>query len=488
MNYVIYARKSTESEDRQILSIDAQERELFELAKKEGLTVTRVFKESMSAKDTGRPVFAEMLNFLRKEGVCGILTWKIDRLARNLVDGGIVIDLLQRGIIGCIRTHDRICLPSDNVLMLSVEFGMANQYVRDLSANVKRGNREKLARGEWPNHAPLGYINDKATKTIAVDEPKRKYVVRAFELYATGTHSYKDISDILFNEGLRTNSGGKVYRGHIQRMLANPFYMGVMERHGKYYPGKHETIISKLLFDTVRQVSIDESRPRQKTLFFPLRSFLLCATCGCRLTASRKKGHDYYYCTNGKQGCDEHKTYMRGEFLYPLVASILDDLQFDEETVEIMYQAARERSSTSTSYAEQTSKTLHASLESLTAKESRLLDSYLAEQIPQALYEEKMRNLANERVTLEKQIGTTRKQSPSPEDALEPIKKVFLEASRARKEFLRGDEQKKHKILERSLWNLSIKDRKIASVQYKKQFEVIAKSPKKGEIATLLRD
>ena len=128
MNYVIYCRKSTDTEDKQVLSIDAQERELLELAKKENLTVVTIFKESRSAKDLGRPVFAEMIEFLRKGKAQGIITWKIDRLARNLVDGGTVIDLLQRSVIGVIRTHDRTCLPSDNVLMLAVEFGMANQY------------------------------------------------------------------------------------------------------------------------------------------------------------------------------------------------------------------------------------------------------------------------------------------------------------------------------------------------------------------------
>ena len=488
MNYAIYCRKSSESEDRQVLSIDAQERELLELAKRNDLTVVKIFKESMSAKDTGRPVLAEMLDYVKKGKAQGILTWKIDRLARNLVDGGAIIDMLQKGIIQSIRTHDRICLPSDNVLMLAVEFGMANQYIRDLSVNVKRGNREKLSRGEWPNHAPFGYLNDKATKTIVVDMQKRKYVLRAFELYASGGHSYQDISNILYEEGLRTSSGKKVYRSLIHRIILNPFYTGIMVRDGKYYQGKHEPIISKQLFETAKQVSEDECRPRQKTLFFPLRGYLRCASCDCVLTASKKKGHDYYYCTNGKQNCSEHKTYMREEFLYPLVGGIFNNLHFSEAMVEVLYEAACEKARKNFTYVEDILLGLQESLQSLKVRESRLLDSYLAEQISQSLYEEKSRALSNERVSFEQQILRVKHAQPTPESTLEPIKKVFLEASRAMEEFLNGDDFKKRERLEKLLWNISFKERNIHSYQFKNAFVPIAKSPKTGDIATLLRD
>src|SRR3989338_5906698 len=100
MRYVIYCRKSTESEDRQVLSIEAQERELFEIAQKNGLEVVNVFKESKSAKDVGRPVFAELLTYIRKGNADAILTWKIDRLARNLIDGGAIIDRSEERRVG----------------------------------------------------------------------------------------------------------------------------------------------------------------------------------------------------------------------------------------------------------------------------------------------------------------------------------------------------------------------------------------------------
>ena len=137
-----------------MMSLDAQENELRTLAEREGIEIVQVFRESMSAKAPGRPLFAEMVKQLTKGTASVILCWKIDRLARNPVDGGAIQWMLQQGQISTIKTYDRTYLPTDNVLMLSIELGMSNQYIRDLSENVKRGNREKLRRGEWINRAP----------------------------------------------------------------------------------------------------------------------------------------------------------------------------------------------------------------------------------------------------------------------------------------------------------------------------------------------
>ena len=124
----------------------------------------KLLTEKKSAKEPGRPVFNEMIKMIQAGKADAILCWKIDRLARNPVDGGQIQWMLQTGMIKCIRTFEKSHLPSDNVLLMSIEQGMANQYIRDLSTNVKRGNRAKLEKGGWPHMAPLGYLNDKAQK------------------------------------------------------------------------------------------------------------------------------------------------------------------------------------------------------------------------------------------------------------------------------------------------------------------------------------
>jgi len=200
MKYILYCRKSSESEDRQVLSLESQESELKKLAESQKLEIVHTFKESMSAKAPGRPLFSEVLDLINKGKAQGVLCWKLDRLARNPVDGGSISWMLQQNILQSIKTIDRDYLPQDNVLMMAVELGMANQYIRDLSANVKRGNRTKIERGDWPNKAPFGYLNDRATKTVVIDPARAQYVVRTFDLYLTGSYSFNEISQLLYNE------------------------------------------------------------------------------------------------------------------------------------------------------------------------------------------------------------------------------------------------------------------------------------------------
>src|SRR3989339_236892 len=176
MQYFLYARKSTDVEDKQVLSIEAQLAELREIAKRDGLEIAEEFVEKRSAKMPGRPVFNEMLKRIQQGEAKGVICWKIDRLARNPVDGGQVQWLLQEGVLRHIQTHDRSHYPNDNVLMMSVELGMATEYIRQLSANTSRGLRQKARQGIYPGLAPFGYLNDPSTKTIKTHRKNAKLI------------------------------------------------------------------------------------------------------------------------------------------------------------------------------------------------------------------------------------------------------------------------------------------------------------------------
>ncbi|MFZ1075188.1 MAG: recombinase family protein, partial [Minisyncoccia bacterium] len=269
MKYIIYCRKSSESDDRQALSIESQESEMLKIVEKFGLSVVVLLKESKSAKQPDRPVFNQMIKMIEAGKADAILCWKLDRLARNPIDGGKIAWLLQKGIISNIKTSEKDYFPSDNVLLMAVEFGMSNQYVIDLSSNVKRGMKTKLEKGDYPNRPPVGYMNDKLNKKIVINPERSKYIVRVFELYATGGYGFKDISKILFSEGFKTGGNGKIPQSCIQRILSNSFYHGVMECKGKLYNGNHTPIISKALFDTAQEVMEKRKHPHAKNLFFP---------------------------------------------------------------------------------------------------------------------------------------------------------------------------------------------------------------------------
>lgn len=160
MGYALYVRKSEEAEDRQVASIDSQVFEMAERAKTQGITITRVYSEEMSAKAPGRPIFNQMMEAVYKGEVNGIACWRLNRLARNPIDGGNVIWVLQTGKIGHIMTSDRDYHSEDNVLAMYSEFAMANQFVIDLRKDTLRGIKDKLRMGWLPGLAPVGYLND----------------------------------------------------------------------------------------------------------------------------------------------------------------------------------------------------------------------------------------------------------------------------------------------------------------------------------------
>jgi len=212
MRYIIYCRKSSEAEDRQVLSIESQITELKKLAERLNLEVVEVLTESQSAKSPGRPIFNEMIKKINQGKADGIICWKLDRLARNPIDGGQIIWILQKGIIKHIQTFDRSYYPEDNVLLMSVEFGMANQFILDLSKNVKRGLRTKLEKGWRPNLAPLGYLNSRTKgkgKNEIIKDPERfDLIKKMWKLMLSGSYSPPKILKIANNKwALRTRNG-----------------------------------------------------------------------------------------------------------------------------------------------------------------------------------------------------------------------------------------------------------------------------------------
>ena len=488
MKYIIYCRKSSEAEDRQVLSIDSQETELLRLAERNNLTVSKTYKESMSAKAPGRPIFDKMLRDIEKSKGSTLLVWKLDRLARNALDGGKISWFMDRGLVSEIITPEKTFHNlSDDKFMMSLDFGIAKKYVDDLSANVKRGNRAKLERGGWPGPAPFGYLNNKADKTIVLDKNAAKYIRRIFELYALGGSSLKDVMEIIYKDGLRTRNGGKVRRSHIHKIIKDPFYYGVMLKNGNYYPGNHEPIISKTLYDQANDVLSGKIHSKKQKHFFHLRGFLKCESCGCALTATKKKGYDYYYCTNGKGICEEHKTYIRSEKLDEMVSEILGGLRIDPELIEITYEAAKEKADTAQTYKKDSKESLLVRLKSLEEQQSKLLDSYLTGSVPESLYAAKMAELGEEVAHLKVQIGKTDSENEG-QVTLEQVKDIFLCANKAADEYFNADPDDKREIVKNLLWNFSVKDQKIASYQYKEVYDIIANRPKITTSADLLPD
>ena len=316
INYCLYARKSSESDERQAMSIDSQIKEMIDLAKRDNISIKDVYRESHSAKDSGlRPVFNQMIANLGEGVFDGILTWAPDRLSRNAGDLGRIVDLMDRGQLKHIRTYGQTFSNTPNEkFLLMILCSQAKLENDNKGVNVKRGIRAKCDMGWRPGPAPLGYINRSfgGIKDIAVDPERAPIIKEAFERAAYMYHTGQMVKDWMDSVGFTTKSGKKITRSMIYLILKNPFYYGAFqfpEKSDVWYKGAHEPIITKEVFDEVqKEISSDKKYALGQTVF-PLKGIFTCHSCGSGICGELKKRklkygghreHIYYHCTRSR--------------------------------------------------------------------------------------------------------------------------------------------------------------------------------------------
>ena len=425
--FFLYARKSTDTEDKQVLSIEAQLTELRSFAKQENIEITDEFIEKKSAKMPGRPIFNNMLQKIEDGDADCILAWHPDRLAPNSVDGGKIVYLLDCGQLLSLKFPTFwFENTSQGKFMLSIAFGQSKYYIDSLAENTKRGLRPKVRRGEFPIIAPVGALNDVRNKTIVIDRRKAPVVKAAYELYAKNNSRLEDIANFLAQKGIRTRGGKVLKKDRIAFILSNPFYYGHFRYAGEVYEGKHQPIVSKKLFDEVQAVLKQRSRPRKANEPKAYCGLLSCGECDMGITAEVQKGHTYYRCTRKSKVIHCTQPYIREEELDRQLSQLLQTVSLPADWAaklnEMLEKDSKQAAQSCAAFVQES----RTKVQNLSSKLQRLLDSYLDQDIEQETYRNKKAELMSNKKSLEEQIVRLEQKQTG---WLEPMRKWIKEAS-----------------------------------------------------------
>ena len=474
--FFLYARKSTDVEDKQVLSIEAQLAELREFAKKESINIVEEFIEKQSAKIPGRPVFNNMLARLEKGQAQGIISWHPDRLARNSVDGGKVIYLIDTGKISALKFNTFWFEPTpQGKFMLNIAFGQSKYYVDSLSENTKRGLRQKVRRGEMPGVAPTGYINDSRNKTISLDKRVAPVIIQAFEMYSQGNKRIIDIINFLSTNKITNRKGKALHYDRVKNILKNPFYYGHFKYNGEIFEGRHEAIISKKLFDTVQTVLHTRNHQWQdakvERVVKPYLGLLKCGECGMMITAENKVKHykngtsqefKYYRCTRKSKVHKCFQPFAREENIDEQISQLIKKHSLKSDWAKTMFK----RLDTEEKGISQSVKTVLAlkenEVKTINIKLQFLLDSYLDQTIDKESYLTKKEELTSKKKTIEEQIQETKTNQGS---WLGPMREWITEAKNASKVAASTDLEAKRTLAVKIFGSdLTLEDKKVRGI------------------------
>lgn len=360
VKYVLYARKSTESEERQILSIDSQVKEMLQIAEREGLEIVDIRRESHSAKDSGqRPVFQEILRDIRSGRYTGIMTWAPDRLSRNAGDLGSLVDLIDQKLLLEIKTYGQVFKnsPSDKFLLM-ILCSQAKLENDNKSVNVKRGLRTRCEMGLWPAPAPTGYLNEKRIDRkghVMIDPERGPVMKKMFEKVAYEKWSGRKVYNWLkFDLNFRSVTSNKpLTLSNIYRLLQTPFFYGQFEypaKSGNWYTGKHEPLITREVYDKVQE-QLTRSEIKHENKQFAFSRIMTCGLCGSGVTADEKwkklanggEAHYIYYGCNRSRDISCKCGYMREEEIIKQLLEIIEKLDVNQNFINKKFNQERDR-------------------------------------------------------------------------------------------------------------------------------------------------
>lgn len=475
---VLYCRVSSKEQEETGYSLDAQEKLLKEYAAKNNFSICKIFRNSESASGKQvRQTFEEMLNYTNKRSVPVILCEKIDRLTRNLKDASVIDSWIKADSGRSVHFVKESFVLNDKTkahenLVWDMKVAIARFYTNNLSEEVKKGQKEKIAQGWLPARAKLGYktVGEKGHRTHIVSEAEAPFIKRMFELYASGNYSLKALVETMQNEGMRNEYGRKIPKSRMHKMLSDPFYCGKIQWKGQIYDGQHQPIVSQELFDKANFILKRKKAPTYSKHLFTFRKMIRCGECGGIVTGEIKKGHVYYHCSHYK-GCSQ-RLCTREEEIEKKIIGIFDFFKsITPKEAEEIKDKIKANHAKEAEYKENALKGLYARYEALQKRLDRLYDDRLDARIAPEMWERKQGEINAEQAVLKEQIGRIKDEETK---YFEIGINILDLARRAAEIYEKRSPEEKRMLLSHIFLNLILKDGNVA-YSLTKPVEKIAK-------------
>jgi len=317
---VIYARFSSHSQNEQ--SIEGQLRDNHAWAKQHGITVIEEYidRALSGTKDT-RPDFQRMIQDASKRQFDMVIVWKLDRFARNRYDSAIYKAQLKKHGVRVVSVKENISDSPEGIILEGLLESMAEYYSANLSQNIRRGQRDSIAKGRYcGGGVPYGYKS--VDGKLIIDDKTAPYVRYVFKEYAKGTPK-REIIETVNERGMRNKKGGKITYSSFTKMLKNPAYVGRYSYKGETIPNLSERMIDDATFQAVQEKLKEHARAHGAStakVDYLLSGKAFCGHCGALMIGvcgRSKTGAMYYYyqCGNRNRSNGCRKKNERKDFL-----------------------------------------------------------------------------------------------------------------------------------------------------------------------------
>jgi DNA invertase Pin-like site-specific DNA recombinase len=441
MNALLYARVSTEKQSDKDLSIPAQLQGMRDYARQRDWAVVEEFIEpGASAKTSDRPSLQRLLSRVRESGgnIDVVLVHKIDRLARNVFDHATIKAFLKEHGVRLASVVENTDDTVSGQLVENIMASIAQFYSANLGEEVRKGMRQKVLKGGWPHRPPRGYraASDAEGHAVVVPDPVEAQAIKqAFETYAAGRSSFRDVAKLLFDLGVATNKSRPLSPEGARRILSNEFYMGRVTWRDLAVAGTHEPLVSATVFERAAQKMKARSESpgsRGTANGFPLRGIAICASCRGNMTAGWHKSANgrrfgYYRCNRrayDKASCPNTR-YCPASIVHTQIRQLCDTLRLSPDRLVALradVETVVRSRATSDAIAQEE---IGPQLSQIRRQELQLTKRFIAGEIQPSVYTVAARELADRRATKQ---AVVEKQPQPVDEIVSQIDRLLAEA------------------------------------------------------------